>query len=136
MKIAAVTDDGKTISAHFGRATKYAVIIIENGRIVASENRAKVGHRDFQGEATHAHDHHHHGEHGRGQGQHSAEKHRQMFAALNDCEIVLARGMGQGAYDGLQQLGIRPVLTDISDIETAVLAVVDGSIVNQLERLH
>lgn len=134
MKIAAVTDDGKTISAHFGRATKYAVITIENGRITTSKIRTKVGHHDFQGKASH--DHHYHNERGRGLGRHSAEKHRQMFAAITDCEVVLARGMGQGAYNGLQQLGVRPVLTDISDIATAVQAVADGSIINHSERLH
>jgi hypothetical protein len=32
--------------------------------------------------------------------------------------------------------GIHPVLTDISDIETAAQAVIDGSIEDHPERLH
>ena len=49
-KIATVTDDGKTISPHFGRATKYAVLTIEDDRIIARELRDKAGHHDFQHE--------------------------------------------------------------------------------------
>ena len=59
-----------------------------------------------------------------------------MFEAIPDCEIVLARGMGQGAHQGLEQRGIRPILTDIADIETAAQAVIDGTIENRPERLH
>jgi predicted Fe-Mo cluster-binding NifX family protein len=135
MKIAAVTDDGQLISSHFGRATKYAVLTIENDQVVASEIRAKLGHRDFQGEASHHHEHHH-DQRGRGFGQHSEEKHRRMFATITDCDVVLVRGMGRGAYIGLQQMGVRPILTDIADIETAVSAVIDNSIVDHSERLH
>ena len=140
MKIAAVTDDGQTISAHFGRATKYAVYTVEDGQIVTQALRDKLGHRDFaseeQHEHSHDHDHDHNHENGHGHGKHSAEKHQQMFAAITDCDVLLARGMGQGAYKGLEQANIRPVLTDIADVETAVIAVIDGKIINHTERLH
>jgi predicted Fe-Mo cluster-binding NifX family protein len=135
LKIAAVTDDGKTISAHFGRATKYAVVIIEDGQINAREVRDKVGHRDFQGEEQHRHEHHN-DPRGRGFGRHSAEKHRRMFEGISDCQVLLARGMGQGAYRGLQEMGIRPILTDIADIDTAIQAIMDESIADHPERLH
>jgi hypothetical protein len=59
-----------------------------------------------------------------------------MFAAIPDCEIVLARGMGQGAYRGLEQMGARPVLTDIAEIEAAAQAIIDGTIEDHPERLH
>ncbi len=59
-----------------------------------------------------------------------------MLKAIPDCEIVLARGMGQGAYLGLQDRGIRPILTEISDINSAIHAVIDGSIEDRPERLH
>ncbi len=134
-KIAAVTDDGNTISAHFGRATKYAVLTVEEGTIVARELRDKAGHHDFQHHETHDHDHHEHGQ-GRGMGRHAGEKHRRMFESIPDCEIVLARGMGQGARQGLIARGIQPILTDIADIEIAVLALLDGTMVDHPERLH
>lgn len=141
MKIAAVTDDGKTISAHFGRAIKYAVMTVEDGRVTATELRDKAGHRDFQGDGSHGHDIpiQPSGQKlspGHGHGAHSAEKHRRMFAAIPDCQILLARGMGQGAYSGLQEAGLQPILTDIADIDAAVQAVIEGSIVDHTERLH
>jgi predicted Fe-Mo cluster-binding NifX family protein len=135
MKIAAVTDDGTTISAHFGRATKYAVLTVEDGRIIARELRDKAGHRDFEHEVSHGHGHHDDAR-GRGFGEHAGEKHRLMFEAIPDCQMLLARGMGQGAYQGLQQRGIRPILTEILDIDTAVQAVIDGTIEDHPERLH
>jgi predicted Fe-Mo cluster-binding NifX family protein len=136
MKIAAVTDDGKTISQHFGRATKYLVVTVENGQEVERELRDKLGHRDFQKEGDHGHHQHHEDERGRGFGNHSAEKHRRMFEAISDCKVLLSRGMGRGAYIGLEQAGIRPVLTDIPEIDAAVSAVIDGSIQDLTERLH
>ena len=44
MKIAAVTEDGVTISQHFGRAPYYVVLTIADGQVVAREQREKVAH--------------------------------------------------------------------------------------------
>jgi predicted Fe-Mo cluster-binding NifX family protein len=134
-KIAAVTDDGKTISPHFGRATKYAVVTVEAGHVIAHELREKAGHRDFQHQGSHDHDHHDH-EQGRGFGNYAGEKHRIMFESIVDCEILLARGMGKGAYQGAIERGIGPILTDIADIDVAIQSVIDGSIENNPKRLH
>jgi predicted Fe-Mo cluster-binding NifX family protein len=145
MKIAAVSDDGTTISHHFGRAPIYVVVTVEDGNIVSREQREKMGHRQFaQGDHEHSHDHDH--DHGaehhtadpRGHGMHAQahERHQQMASAIADCEAVLARGMGRGAYQGMQASGIRPVITDIAAIDEAVLAYVEGSIVDHTERLH
>lgn len=143
MKIAAVTDDGKTISQHFGRAAKYAVYTVEDGQVTTREMRDKVGHRQFSQEGGgHHHEHDHDHKHGQGNGQghgfgdHAEEKHRRMFETIKDCDVLLARGMGRGAYMGLQQTGIKPVVTDIPEIEQAVQAVIDGSIVDYTDRLH
>ena len=134
-KIAAVTDDGYMISQHFGRASKYVVMIVDGDLITKREVRDKVGHRDFQQDGSHNHKHHD-DPRGRGFGTHSAEKHRRMFENISDCQVLLARGMGQGAYRGLQELGIRPVITNIGDIDIAVQAVMDGSIEDHPELLH
>ena len=50
MKIAIVTDDGKTISRHFGRATHYLVVTAEDGKIIERELREKLGHQHFSSE--------------------------------------------------------------------------------------
>lgn len=141
MKIAAVTDDGKTISAHFGRAINYLVVTVEDGHITDSELRDKANHHDFHQEESHQDQYliqpsGYKEAPGHGHGRHSAEKHRRMFETITDCQIVLARGMGQGAYAGLEQMNVRPILTEIKEIETAVQAVIDGTIENHPERLH
>jgi predicted Fe-Mo cluster-binding NifX family protein len=152
MKIAAVTDDGKTISAHFGRARAYVVVTVEDGKATERELRSKAGHHDFVHEPhehgehghEHAHEHEHeheheHGhEHGRGHGwgAEAEGRHARMFAAIADCDVLLARGMGQGAYAGLQQAGIRPVVTTVRDIDAAVQAYLDGSLEDHPEKLH
>lgn len=59
-----------------------------------------------------------------------------MFENIKDCDIVLTGGMGRGAYLDLQNLGIKTIVTDIVDIETAVQAIMDDTIINHTEKLH
>ncbi len=127
MKIAAVTDDGKTISLHFGRAQNYMVCTVEDGQITGMELREKVSHHH----AAHEHDHGQH-EHGAG----AEDKHNQMLASIMDCEALLARGMGRGAYLALQTANIKPIVTDIPSIKDAVRAYIQGDIVDHTEKLH
>ncbi len=44
--------------------------------------------------------------------------------------------MGMGAYENMKARNIRPVVTDIADIDDAVLAYASGQIVDYVERLH
>jgi predicted Fe-Mo cluster-binding NifX family protein len=138
MKIAAVTEDGITISQHFGRAPYYVVVTIADGKVVSKEVRDKVGHAQFASE--HQEEHHPAGQENdpRGHGFDPAaqNRHARMVAVIQDCDILLARGMGAGAYSGLAQANIRPILTDIPTIDEAVQAVLRGDIVNHPEKLH
>jgi predicted Fe-Mo cluster-binding NifX family protein len=59
-----------------------------------------------------------------------------MAESIADCETVLCRGMGMGAYQSMQVLGIRPVVTDISTIDEAALAYSQGIITDHTEHLH
>lgn len=59
-----------------------------------------------------------------------------MAEAIKDCDTLLARGMGHGAYEGMLAYNIKPVVTDISSIDEAVRAVIDGTIVDHRDRLH
>ena len=135
MRIAAVSEDGKTISQHFGRAPFYVVVTVEDGKVTARETRDKMGHAQFAGDT--------HEEHGqeadaRGHGFDPAaqSRHSRMAAAIADCDVLLARGMGAGAYESMRQAGIRPILTDIPEIDEAVRAVISGEIIDHSERLH
>lgn len=142
MKIAAITDDGATISQHFGRAPYYMVFTVEDGKIVGRDLREKAGHAQFQHEGGHHHEEpHEHGHSGGAQGRHgygaaAQGRHARMAAAITDCEAVLCRGMGWGAYESMKEHGITPVVTDIRDIEEAVRAYLDDSIKDLTDRLH
>ena len=131
INIALVTDDGTTISQHFGRAKFFEVLIVENGKIVKREHREKMGHHNFTQE-----EHHHQQGEQHGLDEHSHSKHVSMAEAIKDCQILLARGMGNGAYQSMSQLNIKPVVTDIKNIDEAVQAVINGSIVDHTEKLH
>ena len=123
MKIAAVTDDGVTIHSHFGQATLYQVLSIENNQIVAHEQRAKPSHQHG------AHDEHHHGAGG--------DTHAQgMAQVISDCQVLLARGMGQPAFAALESAGIQPILTEKVNIDDAVLAYLRGELTHRAERIH
>ncbi|MBI3739998.1 MAG: dinitrogenase iron-molybdenum cofactor biosynthesis protein [Chloroflexi bacterium] len=132
MKIAFATDDGKTISAHFGRASHYMVVTIEQGQPVQREMRDKLSHTHFENEP--------HGTHEPGQPHGfdpaSQDRHVRMVEAIRDCEAMLCQGMGLGAYESLRTANIRPIVTDISDIEQAVTAFIKGDIVDHTEKLH
>jgi predicted Fe-Mo cluster-binding NifX family protein len=132
MKIAAITDDGTTISQHFGRAPHYLVATVENGQIIQRELRDKLGHVHFANQP------HAEGQPGQPHGMDAAShnKHMQMAEAIADCEALLCRGMGMGAYESMKSLGIRPVVTDITIIDEAVKAYIQGNIVDQVDRLH
>jgi len=135
MKIAAVSNDGVTISQHFGRAPFYVVITIENGNVVAREKRDKLGHAHF---ATEPHAHEAQGTDARGHGFDAASqsKHQRMASAITDCEVLLARGMGAGAYESLCSANIQPRIADIANIDDAICAYLDGTLVDHTERLH
>lgn len=134
MKIAAVSEDGVTISQHFGRAPFYVVVAVENGQIVSREQRDKMGHAQFAHE-PHAEHGHETGPRGHGFDSAAQNRHTRMAAAIADCDVLLARDMGAGAYESMKQAGIRPILTDIPAIADAVQAVVAGQIVDHTEKL-
>ena len=116
MKIAAITDDGKTISQHFGRAPYYIVLTVEEGKIVKHEMRDKLSHAQFQSEG---HDHHEEAGGRHGYGPAADNRHGRMAESITDCEALLCRGMGRGAYENMKVRNIRPVVTDIADIDEA-----------------
>lgn len=132
MKIAVITDDGQTISQHFGRAPYYLVATVENGQIVQREMRPKLGHAHFSSQPHHQE----HSDQNHGLDPASHNKHLQMAETIADCEAVICRGMGRGAYESMKIRGIRPVVTEIASIDEAVMAYVSGSIIDRVDRLH
>ncbi len=131
MKIAAVTDDGVTISQHFGKAQYYMVLTVEDGKITAKDQRLRTntcacGHDsgdDCHGEHSH-------------QSAESQNKHMGMASAISDCDVILARGMGYGAYAGLKACNLEAIITDVANIEEAVGLYLQGKLDNYMEKLH
>lgn len=122
MKIAAVSEDGVTVSQHFGRAPYYVVVTVEEGRVTETETRPKVGHHQFAG--------------GGAPDPGPAAKHRAMGESIADCRALLAGGMGSGAFSALQAMGIEPVLTDETDIVIAATRYAAGDLPNLAGLLH
>jgi predicted Fe-Mo cluster-binding NifX family protein len=133
MKIALITDDEKTISQHFGRANYYAVLTLEKGQIIERETREKLSHKHF---ATEGHEHTSEPSRQHGFDAVSQSRHGQMSQIVSDCEALICRGMGAGAYESMKQIGIRPIVTDIILIDDAALAYANGSLVDHVEKLH
>ena len=132
MKIAAITDDGKTISQHFGRASHYMVVTVEESMIIDREMRDKLNHKQL-----HSEEHEHDETEGRhGYGPSADHRHGRMAETIKDCEAILCRGMGMGAYENMKSRNILPIVTDIINIDDAVLAYVNGQIVDHIEKLH
>jgi predicted Fe-Mo cluster-binding NifX family protein len=132
MKIAVITDDGQTISAHFGRAGKCAVIEVEEGQVLGQELRNMPEHGG--GGHDHNHDDHDH-DHGESH-HHGQHRFHEKLAVMEDCQVVLCRGMGNPAYEKLVQAGLQPILTDIVDMEMAVQAYLAGTIIDNPRRRH
>lgn len=132
MKIAAVSDDGITIGQHFGRAPLYVVVTVENDKVTHKETRAKTGHHTF---AAHQHPQMAPGErHGYDAG--SQVRHASMAESIADCQVLIARGMGWGAYESMRSHNIEAVVTDVESIDEAIKLYLEGKLPNLMERLH
>jgi predicted Fe-Mo cluster-binding NifX family protein len=131
MNIAAVSEDGTTLSQHFGRAPIYVVLSVNGGKVVGRETRPKAGHHTFAAtEHPPAPGEHH------GNDAHSQAKHAVMAQPIADCQVLLAGGMGWGAYGNLKSRNIEPIVTDVESIEEAVKLYLEGKLPNLMERLH
>ena len=132
MKIAFITDDGVMISQHFGRAGKYLVVDIQNEKEESRELRDKMGHTHFRNvENNHSHE--------KSQTHNSPadhSKHVQMMNAIEDCDVVVCGGMGRGAFQSIQSLGIQVFMTDTNVIEEALNAYLKGKLRNMSDLVH
>jgi transcriptional regulator with XRE-family HTH domain/predicted Fe-Mo cluster-binding NifX family protein len=131
MKIAVITSDGKTINQHFGRAPYYLVVTIEEGKVTHQEMRNKMGHTHSASEQKE-----HDTSAGHGMDEDSHKKHANMAEAISDCKALICGGMGMGAYESMREFNIKPVVTQLTNIEEAVQAFIDGKLIDQTELLH
>jgi predicted Fe-Mo cluster-binding NifX family protein len=123
VNIAVVSDDGVVMSQHFGRAPFYVVFSVEDGKITGREVRSKVYHH--HGAADQHHGEGEHGEHGAGR------DHGGMVSPIADCEVILAGGMGQGAFVSLRAQGIEPAFVRAASAEDAVAEYLAGRVLDR-----
>lgn len=152
-KIAIPSNNGRRVSGHFGPTKQYVVITVKDGKEVNRETREKFSHHQGshdEGEMHRMHQHKHSDDshsHGRGEGHshgagsgsghgHHHHNHNQMIVNILDCDYMTVGGMGNPVYQACEEAGIKPILTDLKDIDEVVKAIVDGSIVNRTEQLH
>jgi len=108
------------------------VITVENGGVFTRETRAKTGHHTF---AAHQHPEIDSEEpHGYDAGARS--RHASMAETISDCQVLLAGGMGMGAYESMQSYNIQSVVTDVQNIDEAINLYLAGKLENRMELLH
>ena len=122
MKIAIPTNDGTSISEHFGRSASFLIFDIENGHIKRRElkpNGAKHSHSP--GTCDHR---------TTGSEPHS---HAGILAALAGCDIVICGGMGQKAAEALRSCGTQILVAPPASAEDTVVAYLAGKLTPQTE---
>ena len=132
MKIAFVTDNGVTITQHFGRAGKYLVVETEDGKELSRELRDKLGHTHFH----QAEKEHNLGENQAHNNPADHSKHVQMMAAIEDCDVVVCGGMGRGAFQSIVSLGKDVFMTNTDDINNALKGYLAGELQNMSDLIH
>ena len=85
MKVAVPTNDGTSISAHFGRSAAFLVFEVQDGVVTSHDTRIN------EPCSEHAVAHHHQTPGAR------AHDHKRVLETIKDCAVVLCRGMGQAA---------------------------------------
>ena len=97
LKVAVPTDDGRTISGHFGRAAGFLVYSIREGRSTGSELRSSPPHPEGHG------------------GHHAA-----LTALLGDCRAVITRSIGGPMAMALHEGGVKLYFTERALADEAV----------------
>ena len=119
IKIAVPTDDGETISRHFGQAKFFKVVSLENNQVVSSEMREKATHQ--------------HGHYAQPEAGHPGEK---MVETIADCQVVISGGMGAPMLNHVNAARLKVFLTGTSSIEAAVQAYLGGTLENNPSLVH
>ena len=116
MKIAFPTRDNETISRHFGKMTAMVVIDLEDS--------IETG-RDIRDMASMP-----------ACGADSHDRPDFVVGVLDDCDIVIANGVGTPLADRIRQEGTEVVLTRTRTIDEALTAYLDGTIRHESSLAH
>jgi predicted Fe-Mo cluster-binding NifX family protein len=117
MRIAVPTNDGTSISDHFGRSAAFLIFETENGQIKSRRLKSNVGkHSHPRGEhkdpSTNTHPHDHAG----------------ILTTLEGCELVICIGMGHRAAEALKGRGMQIVFAAPGPADETVAAYLSGNL--------
>ncbi len=119
MRIALPTDDGMSVSPHFGRSAGFLVFDIEDGQIKKREMiRNPSCHPHEDGACGHA-----------SGGSEPSHSHSGILSALAGCSVVICAGMGWRAAEALKSAGVAEVVVTAPGLaEEAVGAFLAGTL--------
>ena len=123
-KIAFPTNDGETISRHFGEASFYVVALLDDAGNIVFEKREKPHHE------------HNQEPHSGREGEDHTQRGPAMFTPILDCQILISGGMGQPAYDHAVAQGLEVILPAQKIITDALDAYCAGTLVSDVRRIH
>ncbi|MHC4444817.1 MAG: NifB/NifX family molybdenum-iron cluster-binding protein [Planctomycetota bacterium] len=103
MKIAVASNDGVSISHHFGRSKCFIIFETDDGKIAGKEIRDNTYTPFAKGECKDPGEHHH---------QDQPHSHADIIKALYDCDVIMCCGMGWRAAEDLKRCGTQPVVID------------------------
>lgn len=112
MKIAIVSDDGKTIGSHFGRTRGFVIFEVDGNKLVKQEYLPNT----FTGHARQM------------EGRQNIDRHGTVIKALSGCKAVISHGMGRRIYDDLINAGIEVFITDEVDVKKALELYLKGNL--------
>ena len=120
MKIAVASNDGTSISHHFGQSKCFVVFDIADGKIAGRQVRDNTYTAFAKGNCAGGEAHQH---------RDAPHSHADIVEALRDCQIVLCYGMGWRAAEELAQSGIQPlVFSGVMSPDEAVGAYLAGTL--------
>ncbi len=114
MRVAIASDDRETISAHFGRTMGFMIFDIEDNKITGTEYREN----NFT-------------PHARGGAEKVTSRSAPVLEALDDCDAVIANGMGRRILMALQEENINAVITTELNVKKAVDKYINGELDNR-----
>ncbi|MBE0648218.1 MAG: iron-molybdenum cofactor biosynthesis protein [Bacteroidales bacterium] len=124
MKIAVPSNDRVTLCPHFGRTEGFLIFQTSNQQVLTTEYRPNtfthhvMGQEHHHGHEEHSHEHH---------GNHS---HNRILNALEDCEVVIAGGMGYRLQEDLIQAGKEIYITSQTEALKAVTLFLENKLVS------
>jgi predicted Fe-Mo cluster-binding NifX family protein len=119
MKFAVASDDGATVAAHTGRCGGFVIFESKAAGVTRIEFRANRFTAHALGECAGGDAHEH-------QQGHAGHGHVALVEALQDCPVLITRGLGRRLVADLAARGITPYASDVADVDEAARRFASG----------